>query len=233
MSEHGGSPAVITIDGPGGVGKSTVSRLLAERLGWHCLDSGLLYRALARIALKEGVELRDEERLLPLVARLSVRRGAQAGGALCLCLDGEPLPQQLPGETLGKAASRIAALPRLRAALLPLQHAWRLPPGLVAEGRDMGSVVFPDSALKIFLDASLEERSRRRLTQLKKLSNGGSLAGGEQLRHHLAQRDTMDKERAIAPLLRASDGVLLDTGALDAQAVVDWIVDQARQRGLL
>ncbi len=213
---------VITIDGPSGSGKGTVGRAVAARLGWHFLDSGALYRVLGLAALRHGVDLGDEAALAALARDLDVRfEGAR------VILEGEDVSEAIRGEDAGAAASRVAALARVREALLDRQRAFRRPPGLVADGRDMGTVVFPDAPLKVFLEASPEERARRRFEQLKAQGLDVNLA---QILTDIRERDRRDRERPVAPLKPAPDAVVIDSTERDPESVVQEILRLATER---
>ena len=207
---------VIAIDGPSGSGKGTLAGLLAARLGWQLLDSGALYRLLAYAAGKHGIALDNEAALAMLAANLDVQ--FVAGGII---LEGESVTERIRNEQVGAGASQVAALPAVRDALLQRQRAFREAPGLVADGRDMGTVVFPDAPLKIFLTASAEERARRRHNQLKE--KGVSVIFDGLLREILA-RDARDAQRTVAPLKPAEDAVLIDTTGLSIDEVVDRVL---------
>jgi CMP/dCMP kinase len=214
---------VITIDGASGTGKGTVSQLLAKRLKWKFLDSGVLYRVLALAAQKHSVALDNEKALEVLAEHLDVQFIAQASNPPQVILEGEEVTDTIRTEKIGNAASIVAALPAVRAALLSRQRAFRDAPGLVADGRDMGTVVFPDAELKIFLTASPEERARRRYSQLKE--QGISVNLGDLIKE-LYERDRRDRERTVAPLKPAEDAILIDTDRLTIEQVVERIVSE-------
>jgi len=221
---------VICIDGPGGSGKGTIAGLLAERLRWHLLDSGALYRLLALAAQQRDVDLTDEAALAELASRLNVRFiPATKEQSADILLDGESAGRAIRTEAMGAAASIVAALPAVRAALLQRQRDFRQPPGLVADGRDMGTVVFPDSPLKVFLTASAEERARRRYQQLKQAGVAATLSG---LLDEIKQRDKRDSERATAPLKPAADAIQLDSTPLTIEQVLEHILALVASRNL-
>ncbi len=221
---------VITIDGPSGSGKGTVAGLLAKRLGWKLLDSGALYRLLAFAARNHGVDLTNEEALRVLAAHLDVQFVAAEGGQpQRIILEGEEVTDVIRTEQVGAGASQVAALPAVREALLQRQRAFREPPGLIADGRDMGTVVFPDAPLKIFLTASAEERARRRYLQLKAKGQDVNLAS---LLEEIRERDERDMQRAVAPLKPAPDAVQLDSTELSIEQVLERILSEVADRGL-
>jgi len=217
---------VITIDGPSGSGKGTISRMLARELGFHFLDSGALYRLLAFAAQRRGIALDNESALAALSGELDIRFPADGEGERVL-LDGEDVGDAIRTEAAGGGASRVAALPAVREALLDRQRRFRLFPGLVADGRDMGTVVFPDAEAKIFLTASAEERARRRCKQLKE--KGVSVVFDDVLAD-IQVRDERDASRSVAPLRPAQDADLVDTSELDISATIERLRDFLKNR---
>jgi cytidylate kinase len=221
---------VIAIDGPGGSGKGTICRLVAKQLGWHLLDSGALYRLVAFAAKTHGVALDNEEALGVLAEHLDVQfLAGQAQSSGTIILESEDVTSLIRTEECGSNASRVASLPRVRAALLKRQQAFREKPGLVADGRDMGTVVFVDAPLKIFLTASAEERAVRRHKQLKEQGFSANLPA---LLEEIMARDERDMNRPIAPLRPATDAVMLDSTVLSINEVVDYVMTEAKKRGL-
>jgi len=217
---------ILAIDGPSGSGKGTICRLVAQRLGWHLLDSGALYRLVGLAARNHAISLDDEASLMPLAAHLDVQFEAGEGGAeTAVVLEGEDVTDQIRTETAGDAASRVAALPGVREALLARQRGFQEPPGLVADGRDMGTVVFPLAPVKIFLTASAEERARRRYKQLKEKGFDVSLSI---LSEEIAERDRRDAARAVAPLKPADDAFVLDTTGVGIEDVVKQVLERVR-----
>lgn len=212
-------PPVITIDGPSGTGKGTISHLLAQSLNWHYLDSGAIYRVLAYLALQQKINPDDLPRLLNLAAELDLR--FIENNQIRVVLDGKDITNEMRTETCGNAASKIAVLPEIRSELIKRQREFRIWPGLVTDGRDMGTVIFPDAQFKFFLTADLEERARRRFKQLKNKELHVSL---ESILQDLIERDLRDKQRGTAPLKPADDAIILDTTKLSVQHVFDAIL---------
>ena len=248
---------VIAIDGPGGSGKGTVAGRVAGALGWHLLDSGALYRIVAWAGLERGIALADGERLAELAVTLRIAHGAAA-----ITVDGHDVTDAIRAERISAGSSEVARQPPVRAALRAMQLAMRRPPGLVADGRDMGTVVFPDAALKVFLDASAEERARRRHRQLldktasvkvrddtlRSGADGGQAAAAQKgeggprsalgdsygaLLAGIRARDERDRTRAVSPLRPAADAVTIDTTHLSIDAVVGEVLRHARRRRLV
>ena len=212
---------VLTIDGPSGSGKGTISRAVARRLGWHYLDSGAIYRAVGQAAAWEAVDLTDVDALAACAARTEIRFETQGEGEPHVYVNGKDATRLLHTETAGALASAIAAHPPVRAALVALQKGFRRPPGLVADGRDMGTIIFPDAAYKVFLTASAEERARRRYKQLK---DKGVSANLDSLLHEIAARDERDAGRAVAPLKPADDAVILDSTGMPITEVIERVL---------
>ncbi|PST94961.1 (d)CMP kinase [Photobacterium sp. NCIMB 13483] len=217
MSTHA---PVITVDGPSGAGKGTLCMLLAEKLGWNLLDSGAIYRVLALAALHHGVDTESEDALVPLAAHLDVQFVAE-GELVRVILEGEDVSDTLRTEKVGNAASKVAALPRVREALLRRQRAFNEQPGLVADGRDMGTVVFTSAEVKIFLDASAEERATRRMNQLQKKGLDVSFSS---LLSEIQERDYRDRNRAVAPLRPADDALVLDSTEMSIEQVLEKVL---------
>ena len=218
---------VMTIDGPSGSGKGTVSRAAARVLGWALLDSGALYRLVALAGRKAGVSLEDGPRLATLAQGLDLKFGSDAAGEEVVWLDGREVTGAIRTEEAGNDASRVAALPLVRAALLERQRRFAVAPGLVADGRDMGTVVFPHAEVKIFLTASAAERAARRHKQLKEKGVAATLAA---LSLEIAERDRRDTNRAISPLVPSADAVLLDTTGMSVDQVIERVLLEARMR---
>lgn len=221
------TPPVIAIDGPSGSGKGTVSRKVADSLGFHFLDSGALYRLVAVAGLRARLDPNDAAGHARIAERMNVEFGSDPAGNERILLDGEDVTDELRGEAAGTAASRVAAMPEVRTALFARQRQFAQAPGLVADGRDMGTVVFPAAALKIFLTATPAERARRRHKQLKEKGLDVSLAA---LSRDIAERDARDASRTVAPLKAAADAIHLDSTGLTVDAVVAQILRLARER---
>lgn len=219
---------VVAIDGPSGSGKGTISQWLAGKLGWHLLDSGALYRLVALAAQKAGADLNDAAATAKIAGHLDIAFHLEPGeqGVRTL-LQGEDVSRMLRTEECGRAASIVAAIPEVRTALLHRQRAFRQPPGLVADGRDMGTVVFPDAEVKIFLTASAEARAERRYKQLNEKGIGANLAD---LLRDILKRDQRDQERSVSPLKPAGDAVMLDTTGMSIDEVCDRVYEEYRSR---
>ena len=218
---------VIAIDGPSGSGKGTVARLVSQRLGWHLLDSGALYRLVAMAGTWRAIAEDDEAGHAELAARLDARFESDADGSERIRLDGKDVTLELRTETAGAAASRVAAMPAVRTALLVRQRAFAAPPGLVADGRDMGTVVFTAAPVKVYLTASAEERALRRYKQLK---DKGLTVNIVDLSQEIRERDLRDSSRPVAPLRPAEDAIILDSTGLTIEQVVDQVLALARSR---
>lgn len=218
---------VITIDGPSGVGKGTVSQLLTRRFGWHFLDSGALYRLTALAARRQDVAFDDVDRLARVARELAVEFRPQEQGDLMIFLLGQEVSKDIRTEQAGNDASRVAAVPAVREALLERQRAFLQPPGLVADGRDMGTTVFPAAPLKIFLTASAEVRAQRRYNQLKEKGFDANL---HSLFVEIAERDERDRNRTVSPLRPAADAVVIDTSTLGIDEVLAVVLAECRNR---
>ena len=218
---------VITIDGPTASGKGTIARLIAQRLGWRILDSGALYRLVALAAQKHSIALDDVESLQPLAAHLDVEFVAAEGeDEMAILLEGEDVTLELRAETTGNGASKVAALPVVREALLERQRAFLHEPGLVADGRDMGTTVFPQAGVKIFLTANAAERAQRRYKQLKEKGLPANLAA---LTAEIEERDARDRSRAASPLVPAPDAIEIDSTAMGISEVVEMVLQKAHE----
>ena len=212
---------VVTIDGPGGSGKGTISQLLAQQLKWHFLDSGAIYRILALVALEKNIDSGDETTLVTLAANLNIQ--FKSIDEKCrIFLSTRDITNEIRAEKCGEMASKIAVLSAVRVALLNLQRNFRQLPGLVADGRDMGTVVFPDAMVKIFLTATSEERAKRRYIQLKSANRTADL---QKILIEIQNRDARDENRLVAPLKPAKDAIVVDTTNLTIVQVVAKIMD--------
>ena len=218
---------VLTIDGPSGSGKGTVSRAAARALGWGLLDSGALYRLVALAGKRAGIDLAAGTALGEIALQFDIRFGSNAAGEEMVWLDGEDVTRAIRTEQAGNDASKVASLPPVRAALLDRQRRFAQPPGLVADGRDMGTTVFPQADVKIFLTASAAERAERRHKQLKEKGVAANLAA---LSLEIAERDERDSKRSVSPLVASADAVLLDTTGMSVEAVVQDVLRQVRER---
>ena len=216
------SVPVIAIDGPSGSGKGTVARHVATRLGWHLLDSGALYRLVALAGLARGLAADDEPGHTAVARQLDARFEVDEAARERVLLDGQDVTGVLRTESTGAEASRVAAMPAVRTALMERQHAFAVPPGLVADGRDMGTVVFPAAPVKVFLTASAEERALRRYKQLKEKGLTVNLAD---LSQEIIERDRRDSSRPVAPLRPAEDAVVIDSTGLSVGQVVDRVLE--------
>lgn len=218
---------VITIDGPSGSGKGTISRHLAQELGWHFLDSGALYRLVGLGGAKHGIANSDEAKIAEYARHLDVRfEASQPDDEPRIFLEDQDVTNELRTETCGELASKVAAIPAVREALLARQRHFRQMPGLVADGRDMGTTVFPQANFKLFLTASAEVRAQRRYKQLKEKGNSVSLSA---LVHDINQRDARDRSRSVSPLVPAPDAVILDTSEMDIPQVMQRVQELVRQ----
>lgn len=213
---------VIAIDGPAGAGKGAVAASLAAHLGWRNLDSGALYRAVGLEALLRRCDTDDEQSLVDMASSLDIKF---ASG--CVTVNNEDRTQQIRDNKVSAVASRVSGIPRVRRALLDLQRGFNRPPGLVADGRDMGTVVFPEAKLKIFLTASLEERAKRRCWQLQGSQQNATV---ESLMEQMAERDYADAHRNVAPMVAAKDAVTIDSSFMPKDSVVNEILTLATER---
>lgn len=217
---------VISVDGPSGTGKGTICVRLASILHWHYLDSGALYRGLALAAIRSGVGLENTPALYQLAERLDIRFEPDLEGGVVIWLGDEEVTTEIRTETCGNAASTVAAYQGVRDGLLSRQRSFKQPPGLIADGRDMGTVVFPEASLKIFLTASAAERAKRRYKQLKEQGFSVNLA---RLSAEIAERDRRDLQRIASPLTPAPDAIIIDTTAVSAEEVVQQVLDLVRK----
>lgn len=231
MSSQFKAVPVITVDGPGGSGKGTISYLLAKELGWHLLDSGALYRVLAVAAQMHGVSMDDESALEVLAAHLDVQFRPASDSPVCLVvLEGNDVSDAIRAESCGSNASLVAAFPNVRQALLERQRVFCESPGLVADGRDMGTVVFADAPLKVFLTASADERAKRRYNQLKDKGFDVSL---RDLFDEIQKRDERDANRSVSPLRPAPDAIVLDSTDLGIEEVFQKVMIEVKNRALV
>jgi cytidylate kinase len=219
------SVPVVTIDGPSGSGKGTIAAMIADKLGWALLDSGALYRIVAAVALDRGMALDDAEGLAAMAAGLTISFDEGR-----VTVDGADLTERIRTEPVSVASSQVSALAPVRAAILDLQRSMRRPPGLVADGRDMGTVVFKDAQLKIYLDASARIRAQRRYNQLK---NKGLDVNFRALLANLEERDARDKERAVSPLVPAEDALIIDSTNLSIEEVLEKVLSEVEARQLI
>jgi cytidylate kinase len=218
---------IMTIDGPSGSGKGTVARAAAKALGWGLLDSGALYRLVALAGRRAAISLENGPGLAKLAVNFDIRFGSDPAGEELVWLDGDEVTRDIRTEMAGNDASKVAALPMVRAALLERQRRFAVAPGLVADGRDMGTVVFPQAPIKIFLTASPEERAQRRYKQLKQKGVAANLAA---LSREIAERDQRDSTRAISPLVASDDAVSLDTTGMTVDDVIGRVLQIAHGR---
>lgn len=216
---------VLTVDGPSGAGKGTLCQALADYLGWHLLDSGAIYRVLALAALRHQIDFSMEADLIPLAIHLDVSFQSQ-NRCLRVILDKEDVSDKIRTELVAHSASQLASFPKVREALLKRQRAFQKAPGLIADGRDMGTLVFPDAFIKIFLHASPQERARRRMIELQKKGVNVTLSS---ILSKMNDRDDRDATRQIAPLLPASDALIIDSTHMPAQEVVEQVLEHAKK----
>jgi cytidylate kinase len=215
--------AILTLDGPGGAGKGTVSRLVAQKLGWHYLDSGAIYRALAIEITEKDIEHGSIDDIVEVALAMDLH--FKCGDDRAVLLNGQDITDLLALESIGNTASKIAVIPAVRAALLQKQHDFKQLPGLVADGRDMGTVVFPDAKYKVFLTASASERAERRYKQLKLKGIDANLAA---ITADIQERDQRDSERQFSPLVPAADAVYIDSSIMSIQDVVAEVLSLVR-----
>lgn len=231
MANSSAVAPVITIDGPGGSGKGTIAQKVAQSLNWHLLDSGALYRLVALAASNHGVALENEPSLQILAENMDVQFLVDdPEQPIRVILEGDVVTKDIRSEDVGRDASQIAALPSVRAGLLQRQYDFREPPGLVADGRDMGTIVFPDAELKIFLTASAEERAQRRFKQLQEKGMSANLAD---LQAAIQSRDEQDMNRSVAPLVPADDAFVIDSTDMNIDEVFTELMNHARAKGLV
>ena len=217
---------VLTIDGPGGAGKGTICQMVAKQLGWHLLDSGALYRLTALAAQKHGVALDNESSVAVLAKHLDVQFIPQDEGLVHTVLEGEDVSNDIRTEEVGAMASKVAALPEVRQALLERQRDFAQAPGVVADGRDMGTVVFPQAPVKIYLTASAEERAKRRFLQLQEK---GKTADIEKILSEIIERDERDMNREVAPLKPAIDALVVESTNMSIEQVLDVVITELQR----
>lgn len=220
---------VITVDGPSGAGKGTLSHMLAEYLGWHFLDSGALYRITGQACVIEGVSWQDHPAVAEVARHLDIAFTRAADGEMRVAYKGQDVSARIRTEEGGRGASTVAAIPAVREALLQRQREFMQPPGLVADGRDMGTVVFRDAALKIFLTASADERAQRRYKQLIAKGESVSLP---RLLEDIRERDERDSSRSVSPLVPAEDAIVIDSSDTPINEVFERVLQEVRRRGL-
>jgi cytidylate kinase len=221
---------VITVDGPSGAGKGTISHMLADALGWALLDSGALYRVVGHACLHEGISWDDHEAVAQLARQLAVEFVAAPTGEILVSYKGRDISRDIRTEDGGRGASTVAAIPAVREALLARQRDFLKAPGLVADGRDMGTVVFPDAPLKLFLTASADERAERRYKQLIEKGESVSLP---RLLADIQERDARDSSRAVSPLIAAEDAIVIDSTAIPVDQVFETVMLKVNERGLI
>ena len=221
---------VITVDGPSGAGKGTISHMLAATLGWHFLDSGALYRVVGQACLMEGVNWDDHPAVADIARHLQVSFSAAPGGEVLVAYKGLDVSREIRTEEGGRGASTVAAIPAVRNALLARQREFLQAPGLVADGRDMGTVVFPAAPLKVFLTASALERAERRYKQLIAKGENVSLA---RLLEDIRERDARDSSRAVSPLVPAEDAIIIDSTATPIEDVFAQVMQKVKEKGLV
>ena len=220
---------VITVDGPSGAGKGTIAHLLAEELGWALLDSGALYRVVGQACLIEGVSWEDHPAVTDIARHLDVAFTAAPSGEILVAYKGQDVSREIRTEEGGRGASTVAAIPSVREALLERQREFLKPPGLIADGRDMGTVVFPDAPLKFFLTASAAERAERRYKQLIAKGESVSLP---RLLEDIEERDARDSSREVSPLVPAEDAIVIDSTATPIAEVFAGVMQKVREKGL-